>query len=145
MPQTFAPDEGDGVKWSIMTIAETNLMSGQVVDAAMKVHSALGPGLLEGAYAACMVHELRKRRVAVSPQHPLPILYEQVRIDVGYRVDLLVGGLVVVELKAVTKLLPIHEAQLLSYLKLSNLRIGLLINFHVLHLKDGIRRMANNA
>ncbi|MFN2399154.1 MAG: GxxExxY protein [Gemmatimonadaceae bacterium] len=118
-------------------------VSGQVVDAAMKVHSALGPGLLEGAYEACLVHELRKRGLRVIAQLPIPVVYDGIRIELGYRADLLVGDAVVVELKAVAKLLPIHEAQLLSYLKLSGHCVGLLINFHVLHLKDGIKRMVN--
>jgi GxxExxY protein len=116
-------------------------VSGQVVDAAMKVHSALGPGLLEGAYEACMAYELRKRGLTVLTQVELPVIYEDVRIDLGYRVDWLVEGALLVELKALSKLLPIHSAQLLSYLKLSRRSIGLLLNFHVVHMKDGIRRM----
>lgn len=121
-----------------------NEVSGSVVDAAMKVHTALGPGLLESAYEACLLHELRKRGRRVSAQMILPIVYDGVKIDVGYRIDLLVEDVVVVELKAVEKLLPIHEAQLLSYLKLGSYKLGLLINFHVLHLKDGVKRMVNN-
>ena len=127
-----------------MNVDAINDRSGQVVDAAMRVHSALGPGLLEGAYEACLAYELRQRGLRVVAQLPLPVVYEGVRIELGYRVDLLVDDAVVVELKAVAKLLPIHEAQLLSYLKLSEYRVGLLINFHVLHLKDGIKRMVNN-
>ncbi len=110
----------------------------------MRVHSALGPGLLEGAYEACLAYELRARGLSVLTQVPLPLLYAGVRIEVGYRVDLLVDDTVVVELKAVAKLQPIHEAQLLSYLKLSGHRVGLLLNFHVVHLKDGIKRMVNH-
>jgi GxxExxY protein len=120
-----------------------NDISGQVVDAAMKVHTALGPGLLESAYEACLVYELRKRGVKVLSQVALPVVYDDVAIDVGYRLDLLVADLVIVELKAVDRLMPIHEAQLLSYLKLGGYKLGLLINFHVLHLKDGIKRMVN--
>ena len=127
-----------------MNVDAINDRSGQVVDAAMRVHSALGPGLLEGAYEACLAYELRQRGLRVLAQLPLPVVYEGVRIELGYRVDLLVDDAVVVELKAVAKLLPIHEAQLLSYLKLSEYRVGLLNNFHVLHLKDGIKRMVNN-
>jgi len=123
---------------------EVNDRTFQVVDAAMKVHSALGPGLLESAYEACLAHELRSRRLHVDAQIPLPIEYAGVRIEVGYRIDLLVDGVVVVELKALTTLLPIHEAQLLSYLRLSGRQIGLLINFHVVRLKDGIKRLVNN-
>jgi GxxExxY protein len=121
-----------------------NDISGEVVDAAMKVHSKLGPGLLESTYETCLAHELRLRALDVQSQVPVAIVYEGVEIDVAYRIDLLVNGAVIVELKAIAKLLPVHEAQLLSYLKLAGHRVGLLINFHVLHLKDGIRRLVNN-
>jgi GxxExxY protein len=124
---------------------DANRVSGDVVDAAMKVHTALGPGLLESAYLACMAHELRKRGHLVQRQLDVPLIYDGIWIEVGYRIDLLVADLVIVELKAVTRVLPIHEAQLLSYLKLSDKKVGLLINFHVPHLRHGIRRMANNA
>ena len=120
-----------------------NDVSGTVVDAAMRVHTALGPGLLESAYEACLQHELRKRGLNVQTQVPLPVSYDGIAIDAGYRVDLLVEDAVIVELKAVDKIAPIHEAQLLSYLKISGRRLGLLINFHTLHLKDGIKRMVN--
>lgn len=126
-----------------MNSAEINLRSGEVVDAAMQVHSALGPGLLEGAYEACLAHELRLRGFHVATQLPLPITYKGVKIKLGYRADLLVDNAVLVELKAVRKLVPLHEAQLLSYLKLSGHRVGLLTNFHVVHLKDGIKRLVN--
>lgn len=122
---------------------ELNEISGHVVDAAMKVHSALGPGLLENAYEACLEHELKKRGFRVERQVMLPVGYDGVQIDLGYRLDLLVEDAVIVELKAVEKLAPIHEAQILSYLKLSGRKLGLLINFNVLHLKDGIKRMVN--
>ena len=121
----------------------TNTTSGVVVDSAMKVHSALGPGLLESAYHACLAHELRQRGVKVLTQVDLPVVYDGKRIDVGYRIDMLVDDSVVVELKTVKKVLRVHEAQLLSYLRLGGYRVGLLINFHVDRLKDGIRRMAN--
>lgn len=121
-----------------------NAISGQVVDAAMRVHSALGPGLLESAYEACLKHELTKRGLKVVSQLELPIIYDDVRLDVGYRLDLLVENEIVVELKSVEKLLPIHEAQLLSYLKLSNRQIGILLNFNTIHLKEGITRIVNN-
>jgi GxxExxY protein len=123
---------------------EINVRTGQVVDAAMRVHSKLGPGLLESAYEACLAYELRKRGRSVLVQHPLPVAYDDVRIDVGYRADLLVDAVVVVELKAIAKLMPIHDAQLLSYLKLTGIPAGSLINFHVQHLKDGIERIVNN-
>lgn len=119
-------------------------LSGEVVDAAMRVHAALGPGLLESAYTACLAYELRNRRLSVLEQHPVSVVYGDATIDVGYRSDLLVEDDVIVELKAVAKLLPIHEAQVLSYLRLSRRTVALLINFHVLHLKDGIRRFVNN-
>ena len=122
---------------------DINAISAEIVDAAMKVHSALGPGLLESAYLACLAHELRSRGLAVRLQVPLPILYEGVRIHVGYRVDMLVENVVIVELKVARNLHPIHEAQLLSYLKLAERKLGLLINFHVVHLRDGIKRMVN--
>jgi len=121
-----------------------NEISGQIVDAAMKVHTALGPGLLESAYEGCLAYELRKRGLKVAVQVGLPVVYEGVNIDVGYRIDLLVEDVVIVELKSLDKLAPIHEAQLLTYLKLSGKRLGLLMNFNVVHLKDGIKRMVNN-
>lgn len=120
-----------------------NEISGKILEAAFKVHSALGPGLLESAYEACLIHELRKMNLTVDSQCSLPVIYDGIQIDVGYRLDLLVEHEVIVELKAVEKLLPIHEAQLLSYLKLSERKIGLLLNFNVLHLKDGIKRSVN--
>ncbi len=121
-----------------------NEISGQIVDAAMKVHTALGPGLLESAYEGCLAYELRKRGLKVAAQLGLPVVYEGVNIDVGYRIDLLVEDLVIVELKSVDKIAPIHEAQLLTYLKLSGKRLGLLMNFNVVHLKGGIKRMVNH-
>lgn len=123
---------------------EINDVSGQIVNAAMKVHSALGPGLLESAYETCLKYELSKRGLQVISQQILPVVYEGIKIDAGYRIDLLVEDAVMVELKAVDKIVSIHEAQLLSYLKLSGKRLGLLNNFNVLYLKDGIKRMANN-
>ena len=117
-----------------------NEISGAVVDAAMKVHSALGPGLLESAYAACLKHELIKRGLKVICEVPLPVVYDGVKLEAGYRLDLVVEDTVVVELKAIEALAPIHQAQIISYLKLSGKPIGLLINFHTLHLKDGIKR-----
>ena len=122
---------------------ELNEITGQVVDAAIKVHSALGPGLLESAYEACLICELTKRGLIVHNQVPLPVHYEDIVIEVGYRIDLLVSENVVVELKSVDEIAPIHKAQLLSYLKLSGKKVGLLINFNVELLKHGITRMAN--
>ena len=119
---------------------ERNEISGAVVDAAMKVHTALGPGLLESAYAVCLRHELIKRGLSVAYEVPVPVVYDSIKLDVGYKLDLLVEDTVVVELKAIEALAPIHQAQIISYLKLTGKPIGLLINFHSLHLKDGIKR-----
>ena len=120
-----------------------NQISAIILDAAIAVHTALGPGLLESAYQACLTYELSARGLKVQMQVPLPINYRGVLIDAAYRLDLVIDDLVIVELKAVERLLPIHEAQLLSYLKLSGKRLGLLINFHVLRLKDGYKRIVN--
>lgn len=113
-----------------------------VVDACFKVHSQLGAGLLESSYEACLAHELRKRGFDVQAQVLLPIVYDGIRIDAGYRIDLLVDRCVIVEVKAVDKMLPVFEAQLLTYLKLSHIRLGYLVNFNVPLIKDGIKRMA---
>jgi GxxExxY protein len=115
----------------------------ELVDAAFKVHSSLGPGLLESAYEACIAHELTKRGYRVERQKPQPVIYEGLEIEVGYRLDLLVEDLIIIELKAVEQLAPIHQAQLLTYLKLSNKQLGFLINFNVPLIKNGIRRIAN--
>jgi GxxExxY protein len=123
---------------------EINEVTGKIVDAAMKVHSILGPGLLEGAYEACLRHELTGRGLKVENQVLLPVEYDGVLVDAGYRLDLFVEDMVIIELKAVDRLAPIHEAQLLTYLKLSRKKVGLLLNFNVVQMKDGIRRMVNN-
>jgi len=123
---------------------EINQISGAIVDASMKVHSALGPGLLEGVYETCLKHELIKRGMRCHSQVPMPVIYDGVEIEMGFRLDLLVQDLVVVELKAIERLLPIHEAQLLTYLKLTKKDVGLLINFNVTHLRNGIKRIINN-
>ncbi|MDA8378351.1 MAG: GxxExxY protein [Planctomycetia bacterium] len=122
---------------------DINDVSGQIVDATMKVHSALGPGLLESAYEGCLIHELSRRGLQALSQQILPVVFDGCKIDVGYRIDLIVQQCVIVEIKAVDKLAPIHEAQLLTYLKLSGIKLGLLLNFNVLHMRDGIKRMAN--
>ena len=123
---------------------DINDISGQIISAAMAVHSALGPGLMESAYEGCLVHELKKRGLPVASQVILPVIYDAIKIDVGYRIDLKVADAVIVEVKAIDKLAPIHEAQLLTYLKLSGAKLGLLLNFNVVHMKDGIKRMVNN-
>lgn len=120
-----------------------NEITGVIVNSAMKVHSVLGPGLLESAYQACLAHELRSRGLEVAMQVPLPVVYEGRKLEVGYRIDVLVEYRVVVEVKSVEALHPIFEAQLLSYMRLSGLKVGLLINFNVLHLRDGIKRMVD--
>ncbi|HLF25137.1 MAG TPA: GxxExxY protein [Anaerolineae bacterium] len=121
-----------------------NKITEAIIGAAINVHRALGPGLLESAYEACLAFELIQRDLRIEQQKPLPIIYREVHLDCGYRLDLLIEGLVVVEVKAVDQLVPIHEAQLLSYLKLSGCKVGLLINFNVMVLKNGIRRIVNN-
>lgn len=120
-----------------------NALTSQVIRAAMKVHTALGPGLLENAYRACLTHELRRNGFRVQTEVFLPVHYEGITVDLGYRIDLLVEDQVVVELKAAENVLPVHKAQLLSYLRLSNKRVGLLINFHADRLKNGINRIVN--
>jgi GxxExxY protein len=122
---------------------EINEVTGAVVDCAMKVHTALGPGLLESVYERCLAHDLRKHRLIVASQVPLPVMYDGEVIDGGYRVDLLVQDTVIVEIKACDALLPLHSAQLMSYLRLSNKPVGLLINFNIVHLRQGIRRLVN--
>lgn len=116
----------------------------QIIGAAMRVQSVLGPGLLESVYQKCLAYELRQRGLHVEEEKPLPVTYGEVELECGYRLDLLVERSVIVELKAVDALLPVHLAQLLSYLRLANLRIGLLINFHTSPLRDGIKRVVNN-
>jgi GxxExxY protein len=120
-----------------------NRISGAIVDAAVKVHSRLGPGLLESAYQGCLAHELRKRGFRVETQVGLPVVYEGEKLELGYRMDLLVEDQVVVEIKCAEAIHPVHRAQLLSYLRLSGKRVGLLINFHVVRLKDGIKRIVD--
>ncbi|MDQ2667217.1 MAG: GxxExxY protein [Gemmatimonadota bacterium] len=109
----------------------------------MKVHTILGPGLLESAYETCLAHELRKRGLSVESQVHMPVFYDGVRVELAYRIDLVVEEVVIVEIKAISKLVAIHEAQLLSQLKLSTYKLGLLINFHEAHLKNGIKRLVN--
>jgi GxxExxY protein len=115
-----------------------------IVDAALKVHRALGPGLLESAYQACLAHELPRRERRVECEAGLPLEFEGVLIEVGYRTDMRIDHLVLVENKTVEKILPIHLAQLLTYLKLSGLSLGLIINWNVIFLKDGLRRVVRN-
>jgi GxxExxY protein len=122
---------------------ETNVLTGEIISAAISVHSELGPGLLESAYRACLRHELTLRGLAWEGEVPLSVSYKGLTVKVGYRLDLLVEGIVVVELKAASRVTEVHEAQLLSYLRLSRQPVGLLINFHVKHLRNGVKRMVN--
>ncbi len=123
--------------------ARINRISSQVIGAAIKVHSVLGPGLLESAYEVCLAQELRNRGHRVLTQVGLPVTYEGIKVDLGFRMDLLVDGCLVIELKACEALAPVHKTQLLSYLRFSEKHLGLLINFHVDQLKDGIVRVVN--
>ena len=123
---------------------ELNHITDAIIGSAIQVHRALGPGLLESAYEACLAFELVERGLRVEQQKPLPLVYRQVKLDCGYRLDLLVEERVIVEVKAIDQLAPIHQAQLLSYLKISGYNVGLLINFNVKVLKSGIVRMVNN-
>ncbi len=123
---------------------EYELLAREIVDAAFAVHSSLDPGLLESVYEHCLAAELRLRNITVERQIPVPVIYSGERLDAGFRIDLLIGGLVAVEVKATETTLPIHEAQLVTYLKLSSYRLGLLINFNVRLIRDGIRRRINS-
>jgi len=123
---------------------QLNAITEQIIGAAMDVHRVIGPGLLESAYEACLAFELRARGFRVEQQKPLPVVYKQVKLDCGYRLDMVVNDLVIVEIKAVEKLNAVHEAQLLSYLRLLSCRVGLLLNFHCTMLKHGIRRVVND-
>ena len=120
----------------------TNAVAAQIVDAAYQVHSTLGPGLLESVYELCLLHERKKRGLRVERQVSVPVIYDGLYLDAGLRLDLVVENLVLVELKAVEMLLPTHKAQVLTYLKLSSHRLGLLINFNSVLIKQGIRRLA---
>ena len=119
-------------------------LSHEIIGAAIEVHRRLGPGLLESAYEACLAYELQRLGRRVERQKPVPVIYDGVKVDCGFRADLVVDSAVVVELKCKDALHPVDDAQLLSHLRLLNISVGLLINFHVILLKDGIRRMVNN-
>ena len=120
-----------------------NAISYDIIGCAYKVHSALGPGLLESTYEVCLEHELLISGLQVERQKPLPVIYNDIKLNAGYRIDLLVEKQIVIEVKSVDTIAPIHEAQLLTYLKLSGLKLGLLINFNVINLKSGITRRVN--
>ncbi|MBZ0118302.1 MAG: GxxExxY protein [Sandaracinaceae bacterium] len=124
---------------------DDNRVTEQIIGAAIAVHRELGPGLLESTYEACLACELSHRDLKVERQKPLPVQYRGLQVDCGYRVDLLVDDQVIVELKTVASVLPIHEAQILTYLKLSQLRVGLILNFNVRLMKEGIHRFLSGA
>lgn len=124
-------------------IKDEDTLSKEILGAAIEVHSYLGPGLLESAYEECLCREIAIRGLTSERQKPLAVYYKGIKLDCGYRLDLVVGGLAILELKAVDQIEPIHEAQLLTYLKLSNLKLGILINFNVPLLKNGIKRIVN--
>jgi GxxExxY protein len=119
-------------------------IASKIVNAAIKVHTFLGPGLLESAYQKCIEYELKKDGLRVECEVVLPIVYEKIKIDAGYRIDMIVEGSVIVEHKTVEKIMPIHEAQLLTYLKMKNCKLGFLLNWNVPRMKNGIKRMVNN-
>jgi len=120
-----------------------NAIAKEIVDAAFRIHTTLGPGLLESVYAAVLAFELDRRGLGTVRQQPIPVVYETVRIDTGFRADLIVQDKVIVEIKSVEVLAPVHKKQLLTYLRLADKRLGLLINFHVALIKDGITRIVN--
>lgn len=121
-----------------------NELSKVVFDCSLKVHQTLGPGLLESAYEECLYYELKKTGLEIEKQKPLPLFYEEVKLDIGYRLDIIIENKLILEIKAVDALNEIHFAQLLTYLKLTNCKLGLLINFNVALIKNGIRRIVNN-
>jgi len=123
---------------------DVNTLTGNVIGAAIEVHKTLGPGLLESAYEECLCHELNLRGISHERQVPLPVKYKGVKLDCGYRIDILIDKTIILELKVTENTEPIHKAQLLTYLKLAGLKIGLLINFNVPILKDGITRLVND-
>ena len=120
-----------------------NAIAQEIVDIAYRVHTSLGPGLLESVYEAILANELRKRSLRVTTQHPMPIVYEGTRFEVGFRADLLVEEKVIVEIKSVSEIAPVHKKQLMTYLRLADKRLGLLINFNEFLIKDGITRLVN--
>ena len=122
---------------------DINRLTGEVISAAIEVHKTLGPGLLESVYEECLCRELQLRKISHERQKELPVEYKGLKLNCGYRLDILVDNRVIVELKACESLQPIHEAQLLTYLKMTDVKVGLLINFNVSLLKEGIKRIAN--
>ena len=132
-----------GASSSSFQSPRVNQVSGAIVSSAMPVHTILGPGLLESVYQGCLAHELRKRGFEVASQVGLPLVFDGEKIELGYRIDLVVENSVIVEVKSVDSIHPVHQAQLLSYMRLSGIGVGLLINFYVAHLRDGIKRLVD--
>jgi GxxExxY protein len=132
---------GSTIDWILMRARD---LTPEIIGAAIKIHRRLGPGLLESAYEACLAHELRKIGLLVERQRPVPLWYDGIKLDCGFRADMVVAGKVVVEAKCKEALHPVDDAQLLSHLRLLNIPVGLLINFHVALLRNGIRRIVNN-
>jgi GxxExxY protein len=133
----------NGERWNGMLLMDFEAIAKEIVDSAIRVHTRIGPGMLESAYEACIEYELARRSLAVKKQVPMPLRYDDLVLDMGYRLDLVVESAVVIELKSVKQLLPIHTAQLVSYLRAGNYRLGFLLNFNTLHMRDGIKRVAN--
>ena len=129
---------------TVLTPNQINFLTEKIIGCAIEVHRAIGPGLLESAYEECLCYEMANCGLAFRRQVPLPVIYKEVKLDCGYKLDIIVENAVVLEIKAVERLISVHEAQLLSYLRMLNLRVGLLLNFHSSVLKDGIKRMVNN-
>ena len=125
------------------TKERVDLLSNRVIGAAIEVHKALGPGLLESAYEECLCCELSEASITFERQVPLPVIYKDIKLQCGYRIDIVVSKVIILELKTVESILPIHEAQILTYLKLANLKLGILLNFNVPYMKNGIRRYVN--
>lgn len=120
---------------------EREYIGKQILDAAFRIHTSLGPGLLESAYESCLCYELRESGLAVVQQKALPLIYKEVKLDAGYRIDLLVENQIIVEIKSIDNLAPVHQAQILTYMRLSQISLGYLLNFNVARMKDGIKRM----
>lgn len=121
-----------------------NDLSNIIIGEAIHVHKALGPGLLESVYESCLYHRLSKTDLIIKKEQPIPVIFEEVKLECGYRADMIIENKVIIEIKAVEALNDIHKAQVLTYLRLTNLKLGLLINFNVLYLKDGVKRIVNN-
>lgn len=124
-----------------MDMSKVDELSNRVIGAAIEVHKALGPGLLESVYQKCLAFELSRQNIKYTLEHPIPVRYKEIEIDCAFRADLIVESSILIEIKSTEKLLPIHEAQLLTYLRLTGIRLGLLINFNTKLLKDGIKRI----